>query len=75
MFMASLEPAQLERLVAYLKATDRDAPGLRNVITLAELTAESLKRFTPASTTKFTASLSASRATSARCARRSRLSA
>lgn len=43
--MARLEPAQLERLVAYLKATDRDAPGLRDVITLAELTAESLKTF------------------------------
>jgi chemotaxis protein CheZ len=43
--MARLEPAQLDRLVAYLKNTKRDAPGLKDVITLAELTAESLQAF------------------------------
>jgi chemotaxis protein CheZ len=43
--MASLSKPALDRLVTYLKDDDRTEPSLKDVITLAELTAESLQAF------------------------------
>lgn len=43
--MASLSKPALERLVTYLKEDGRTEPSLKDVITLAELTADSLQTF------------------------------
>lgn len=43
--MARLSKQHLDQLVKYLKAEDRSEPSMKDVMTLAELTAESLQTF------------------------------